>query len=402
MIRRSMIGPVTGIRPPRDHISIRGSGMLIILLFFGIIMPALALAGVISPELVNMFGRYMAFAVAAVGLDLIWGYTGILSLAQFLFFALGGYAVGIYLTFQGTLFNGIPEALYVVYPYAVGQSRGSEILPWFWVPFRRFIPALFLGLTIPAAVAALIGYVGFRSRVKGVYFSILTQALTAAAALFFSKNENFFAGTNGLTHFKTILGLELTAPGVKVLLYFITFLMLIASFFTARKITRTKFGRILIAVRDNESRLRFSGYKPHLYKTAIFAFAAALAALGGILYTPQANIITPSFMEARWSILMVIWAAVGGRGTLIGAAAGALVVNLLYNLLTSQFSIGPLTWSPAYWPIVLGLIFILVVLAFPRGLHSACMGLTDRIDHGIRRIQSSSPRTRAKKRGDDS
>ena len=371
----------------RDPIRIDRITMLIILLFLGIIMPVFALAGVIPVELVNMLGRYMAFATAAVGLDLIWGYTGILSLAQFLFFALGGYAVGIYLSFQGTLFNGIPEALYVVYPYAVGQSRGTEILPWFWVPFRRFLPAVILGISIPAAFAALIGYVGFRSRVKGVYFSILTQAVTAAAALFFSRNENFLAGTNGLTHFKTLLGLELTAPEVKVLFYFITFLTLIAACLGAAALTRTRFGRILIAVRDNEARLRFSGYKPHLYKTAVFAFAAALAALGGILYTPQASIITPSFMEARWSILMVIWAAFGGRGTLIGAAAGTLAVNLLYNFLTSRFNIGPLVWSPAYWPIVLGLLFIAVVLAFPRGLYSAFTALSLRIDSELQRIR---------------
>ena len=143
--------------------------MLIVLLVFGLLLPVFSLAGVVSVELVNMFGRYMAFAIVAIGLDLIWGYCGILSLAQSFFFALGGYAIGFYLTFQGNLFNGIPEALYVVYPYEVGQSRGTEVLPWFWVPFRRFVPAVVLGLAIPAGFAALIGYVGFRSRVKGVY-----------------------------------------------------------------------------------------------------------------------------------------------------------------------------------------------------------------------------------------
>lgn len=353
--------------------------LLIVLLVFGLLLPVFGLAGVVSVELVNMFGRYMAFAIVAIGLDLIWGYCGILSLAQSFFFALGGYAIGFYLTFQGNLFNGIPEALYVVYPYEVGQSRGTEVLPWFWVPFRRFVPTVVLGLAIPAGFAALIGYVGFRSRVKGVYFSILTQALTVAATLFFSKNENFFAGTNGLTHFKTILGLELTAPTTKVLLYFVTFLALVAAFLCSKAITTTKFGRILVAIRDNEARLRFSGYQPHRYKTAIFAFAGLLAGLGGMLYTPQANIITPAFMEARWSILMVIWVALGGRGTLTGAVLGTLVVNLLYNLLTSQWSIGPFVWSPAYWPIVLGALFILVVLAFPQGLQSAYGTIAARI-----------------------
>jgi len=194
--------------------------------------------------------------------------------------------------------------------------------------------------------------------------------LTVAATMFFSKNEMFFAGTNGLTHFKSIAGLSLTEDSTKILLYVVTFVALVIAFYLSKLLIKTKFGRVLVAIRDDEKSLRFAGFKPYLYKTAIFAFAGMLAGLGGMLYTPQANIITPSFMEAKWSILMVVWVAVGGRGSLTGAVLGAMVINLLYNSLTSNWSLGFFTWSPDYWPIVLGLLFILVVLVFPKGLQS--------------------------------
>lgn len=352
---------------------------LVVLAVGGVVLPLLSLTGLVSVELVNMLGRYLAFAIVALGLDLIWGYTGILSLAQSFFFALGGYGMGIYLAFQGTLFNGIPEALYVVYPYAVGEAKGHEVLPWAWLPFQNFGLTVVLCLLVPAVVAAFVGFIGFFSRVKGVYFSILSQALTVAAVLFFSKNEMMFGGTNGLTHFKTIAGLELNDPTTKILLYVITFFSLVGVYFLARAITRARFGRVLLAIRDSEKTLRFSGYQPHLFKTAIFAFAGLLAGLGGMLYTPQANIITPSYMDAKWSILMVVWVAVGGRGTLMGAVLGALGVNLLYNALTSQWSVAGFHWSPDYWPIVLGLIFIVIVLKFPGGLQSAWAQVSERV-----------------------
>jgi len=351
----------------------------ILLALGGVVLPLLSFTGLISVELVNMIGRYLAFAIVALGLDLIWGYTGILSLSQSFFFALGGYGMGIYLCFQGTLFNGIPEALYVVYPYAVGEAKGHEVLPWAWVPFQNFGLAVLLCLAVPALIAGLVGFVGFFSRVKGVYFSILSQALTVAAVLFFSKNEMKFGGTNGLTHFKTIAGLNLSDPTTKILLYLVTFLALVGVYYLSKAIIRTRFGRVLVAIRDSEKTLRFSGYKPYLFKTAIFAFAGLLAGLGGMLYTPQANIITPSYMDAKWSILMVVWVAVGGRGSLTGAVLGALGVNLLYNALTSEWSLGFFTWSPDYWPIVLGLLFIVIVLKFPGGLQSIWAQIAERV-----------------------
>lgn len=333
-------------------------------------IPALHRSGMVSVEVLNMMGRYMSFAIVALGLDLIWGYTGVLSLCQSLFFTLGGYAVGMHMALQGKLFNGIPEPLYVVYPYGIGEEKGSEILPWFWVPFQSFHLTLVLALIIPAAFAGIVAYFGFISRVKGVYFSILTQALTVAATMFFSKNEMKLCGTNGLTHFKTLMGYDLTDPDVKVGLFNITLIALLISMAVCFFIVRSRFGRVLVAIRDSENALRFSGYKPHIYKMVIFAFAGGLAGLGGLLYTPQANIITPSYMEAKWSILMVIWVAVGGRGSITGAVCGCLVVNLFYNQLTSSWSMGAFTWNPDYWPIVLGLMFIIVVMHMKGGIIS--------------------------------
>ena len=186
--------------------------------------------------------------------------------------------------------------------------------------------------------------------------------------MFFSKNEMKLCGTNGLTHFKTLGGYDLSDPNVKIGLYVATLVCLLIAFFLCRLVTGSRFGRVLLAVRDSETALRFAGYKPYAYKTAIFVFAGMLAGLAGLLYTPQANIITPSYMEARWSILMVVWVAVGGRGTLTGAVVGALVINLLYSVMTSQWNIGAFIWQPSYWPFVLGLLFILVVLALPNGI----------------------------------
>jgi urea transport system permease protein len=267
----------------------------------------------------------------------------------------------------------------VVYPYKVGESKGMEILPWYWHIFKPLNLMILLGMLIPGLVAGLIGLAGFISRVKGVYFSILTQALTVAAMMFFSKNEMKLCGTNGLTHFKTLAGYDLSEPNVKIGLYVITLLCLVGTYILCSLIIRSRFGRVLLAVRDSETALRFAGYKPYVFKTAIFVFAGILAGLAGMLYTPQANIITPSYMEARWSILMVIWVAVGGRGSLSGAVAGALAINLLYNTMTSQWSIGSFDWKPDYWPLVLGFLFIIVVLVLPDGLAGLWRKIVGRI-----------------------
>jgi urea transport system permease protein len=243
-----------------------------------------------------------------------------------------------------------------------------ELLPWFWKPFYDLHWAVLLGLLIPGIVAALIGFVGFRSRVRGVYFAILTQATTVAAWLVFCITDMKFCGTTGLNNFDKILGHPLSENYVKLALYLATVVSLATTYFLCRYIVRSRLGRVLIAVRDDENTLRFSGYKPYMYKMFAFTVAAMLAGLGGMLYAPQMGIFTPANMEASASITVVIWVAVGGRGSLSGAVLGALVVNLLYNYLTSVHNFYLLQWKPDYWPLVLGLLFIGVVLIFPNGL----------------------------------
>lgn len=371
--------PDTWPEPKRPLFPLRERAIAPVLFFLALtLVPAFHALDGIQTETVNMLGRYVCFAIVAVGLDLIWGYTGILSLCQSLFFALGGYAMGMHLAQQGDQTNGIPECLYFVYPYAIGEARGSEVLPWYWKIFDQFPVAVTLAILLPAAFAALIGFFGFKSRVRGVYFSILTQALTVAAAMFFGKNEMKFCGTNGLTHFKTVAGFDLTDPHVKVGLYVVSVLALAAVYTLCRWITASRLGRVLVAVRDAEGMLRFSGFQPHLFKMFVFALAAGIAGLAGLLYTPQAMIINPSTMEAKWSILIVIWVAVGGRGTLSGAIFGALAVNMLYNYLTSERQILFLHWKPAFWPFLLGVLFVAMVLKFPRGFVPAIQGLFGR------------------------
>ncbi len=357
-----------------------------VLLFVGlVVIPLLYYTGQISIEKVNMLGRYMTFAIVAVGLDLVWGYTGILSLCQALFFSLGGYAMGMYLAHHGgpegiVDVNGwkLPACLYVVYPYKVGEAPADALVPWFWKPFYFLPVTTILGLLIPGLVALVIGYFGFRSRVRGVYFAILTQAITVAAWLVFSMNNMKLCGTNGLTRFDKILGYKLSDPNVKISLYIITLLALVGVYWLARYIVSSRLGRILIAIRDDENTLRFSGYKPYTYKLFAFVLAGMIAGLGGMLYAPQMGIFTPSNMEAKESILVVIWVAVGGRGTLSGAILGALTVNLLYNFLTSEKNFFLFTWKAQYWQFALGGLFIGVVLLFPNGLINLWHRLTVR------------------------
>lgn len=333
-----------------------------------VFLPVLYHLGLVSIETVNMLGRYMAFAIVAVGLDLVWGYAGILSSCQSMFFALGGYAMGMYLAHHGGP-EGIvdhagwklPACLYVVYPYAIGEAPGDAMVPWFWKPFFYLPVAVLLGLVIPGLVAWLVGYVGFRSRVRGVYFTILTQALTVALWLVFCLNNMKLCGTNGLTRFSKICGQDLTAPATKLGLYLLTVLALYGVYKLCRFIVQSKVGRVLIAIRDDEKTLRFSGFRPHTYKCFAYVVAAMTAGLAGVLYAPQMGIFTPANMEADKSILAIIWVAVGGRGTLSGAVFGALGVNLLYSYLTSSDYV-------KWWPIIQGALFIAVVLLFPHGL----------------------------------
>ena len=393
---------------------------LILALVAFFVLPALYSAGILSIGDLNMIGRYMSFAILALGLDLLWGYVGILSLCQFTFFCLGAYAMGMHLAHHGGpegIIDAegwkIPACLFIVYPYDIGESSGDALVPGFWKPFWNLPLTVLLGLLIPAVVSFILGYFVFRSRVRGVYFAILTQAIAVASWLVFCRNDIKLCGTNGLTRFDVIapaeslstlnpvdatsqwiashgasmeydlngdgkldqldysvaeVGYSLSSEEVQLSLYLITAGFLFGAFLLCRWIVRSRLGRVLVAIRDDEPTLHFFGYKPHVYKIFAFCTAAVLAGLAGMLYVPQMQIVTPSNMEAYWSLLAVVWVAVGGRGTLGGAVLGALVVNLLYNFLTSEQDLGLFKWSPAYWPILLGLIFILVVLYLPNGL----------------------------------
>jgi ABC-type branched-subunit amino acid transport system permease subunit len=498
-----------------------------------VVIPAGYGLGWISIETVNMLGRYMTFAIVAVGLDLLWGYAGILSLCQATFFCIGGYAMGIYLAHHGgpegitdRMGWKIPACLYVVYPYGIGESPEDAMVPWFWKPFFNLPITVMLAVLIPGAAAFLIGVFCFRSRVRGVYFAILTQAIAVAVFLFFQRNEVKFGGTNGLTRFdhvggahtitklgpvnwvannqfgnkangwqfgeggtatfkigcefedvslgtlskdlnsslkgggefSTLLnvgvesidglscrlitlnnigetidqielrpitsgrqaesrhgalftefraefkpkggaskvrfevqfaegrdftlqaprlferynsqdgGFSLSEPRVQLALYGLTVLSLAGVYLICCYLVRSRFGRVLLAIRDDEPTLRFFGYKPWIYKLVAFVIAAMCAGWGGMLYAPQMKIITPYDMEPARSILVVIWVAVGGRGSLVGAILGALSINLLYDYLTSEHDYGIFVWKAEYWQFVLGGLFVGVVLLFPQGL----------------------------------
>lgn len=319
-----------------------------------IAIPALNGLGIVSDNNLNLLGRYFCFALAALGIDIIWGYTGILSLCQALFFCLGGYCIGMHMLLktgtQSVYGSALPD--FMVW-------NQVKTLPIFWEPFRHFPIALALALAVPVLFALLFGFFAFRSRIKGVYLSIITQALALAMWLIFLRNETMLGGTNGLTDFKTLLGMELAHPGVKRGLYVLTAVALISAYFAARYLVSSKAGKVLVAIRDSEHRLRFTGFPVTRYKLFAFCAAALLAAIGGILYVPQTGIITPGRMDVKSSLEMIVWVAVGGRGTLGGPILGAIGTSLAYTWLTSKF--------PGTWLYFLGFLFITVVLFFPQG-----------------------------------
>lgn len=327
----------------------------------GIVLPLLNLlpAGSLLhlPDFyLGLLGKYLSLAILAIGLDLLWGYAGILSLCQAVFFGLGGYAIGMYLMLEiGAQQSKYGEAIpdFMVW----NQMKG---LPWFWRPFDHFGWAVVGVVLIPTAFAALFGFLTFRSRIKGVYVSILTQALAFAAWLLFNRNEMSLGGTNGLTDFKTLLGFSLNDPATQRGLYIVTVFFLIGAFLLCRWIVTSKLGKVLRAVRDNENRLRFCGFSTTGFKVFVFVIAALLAGVAGALYVPQVGIITPSQIGVLPSLEVVVWVALGGRGTLIGGAVGALLVNALRTYLTTKV--------PQLWPFLLGSLFVGAVLFFPEGV----------------------------------
>jgi urea transport system permease protein len=307
---------------------------------------------------VTLAGKIMCYAIVALALDLVWGYAGILSLGHGLFFALGGYAMGMHLMRQigreGQYQSDLPDFMVFL---------DWKELPWQWWASEHFLWAMLLVVLVPGILAFVFGYFAFRSRVKGVYFSIITQALTFAAMLLFFRNNTGFGGNNGFTDFKRILGFSITAPETRMGLFLMTAAVLIATFLLARWIVASKFGRVLEAIRDAEPRVMFCGYNTVHYKVAIFTLSAVLCGVAGALYVPQVGIINPSEMSPANSIEIAIWVAVGGRGTLLGAILGAGLVNGAKSFFTVAF--------PEYWLFALGAIFIGVTLFMPRGVLGA-------------------------------
>ena len=320
----------------------------------------------LSTYTVTLLGKYLCFALLAIALDLVWGYCGILSLGHGAFFALGGYAMGMYLMRQiGE--RGVYG--HPVLPDFMVFLNWKE-LPWYWYGFDQFWFALLMLLFVPGMLAYVFGWLAFRSRVTGVYLAIMTQALTYALMLAFFRNEMGFGGNNGLTDFKDILGFNLQADGTRVALFVITALALAVGYLCARFIVASKFGRVVVAVRDAEDRVRFLGYKVANFKLWLFVFSAVLAGVAGALYVPQVGIINPAEFSPLNSIELAIWVAVGGRGTLYGAAMGAILVNYAKTYFTAAL--------PEVWLFVLGGLFIVVTLFLPRGLAGLFHLLTKR------------------------
>jgi len=313
----------------------------------------LLIPGILPDARLNQLGRFLALAIAALGIDLIWGYTGLLSLGHGVFFAIGGYAFAMHLKLQipPTASSQLPEFM---------SLYGVTELPWFWQPFYSFpfsVVAIFL---IPAILGGLLGYLVFRNRIRGVYFSILTQAATIVFFNFFNGQQKLINGTNGLTDFKTLFGATVNGRDTQYIFYILTILFLVATYALCRWLTSGRFGRLLLAIRDDEVRLRFSGYNPTGYKVLVFAISAGLAGIAGALFTVQTGIISPKAMDIAFSIEMVIWVAVGGRATLSGAILGALLVNFGKSFLSEQF--------PEVWLFFQGALFLIVVTVLPDGL----------------------------------
>ena len=351
-------------RPPGRRALDRGAiAFLIILAAIGVMVPALNLLVPatspfhLSSYFVTLFGKYLCFALLALSIDLIWGYCGILSLGHGAFFALGGYAMGMYLMRQIG-----PRGVYAdpILPDFMVFLNWPE-LPIYWYGFQNPVYAAFMVIFVPGLLAFVFGWFAFRSRVTGVYFSIITQALTFALMLGFFRNNFGFGGNNGLTDFKDILGFNVQAAGARAALFTVSALALMLGFVICRIIVASKFGKVLIAIRDAEARTRFLGYRVEAYKLFVFTLSACMAGIAGALYVPQVGIINPSEFSPGNSIEAVIWVAVGGRGTLTGAVLGAVLVNYGKTYFTSGL-LAP------YWLFVLGGLFIAVTLLLPRGI----------------------------------
>lgn len=316
----------------------------------------------VSTFTLSLYGKYLCYAVLAIGVNLLWGYTGLLSLGQALFFSLGGYCLGMYLMLMigklGQYKADIPDFMvFLEFPARYPTTAG---LPPHWIPFKSFWFASAMVIVVPAVVAFIFGWLAFRSRIKGVYFSILSQALTYAATLMFFRNDFTFGGNNGLTDFKFILGHEINSPVTKRWLYISSGILLLLVYVGLRWLTSTKFGMIQRAIRDSENRVLFSGYATANFKLFVFVLSAIICGLGGALFVPQVGIINPSEMAPDKSLEAVVWCAVGGRGNLLGPILGAIGINSLKSYATHAFA--------EQWPYILGALFVFVTLFMPKGI----------------------------------
>lgn len=339
-----------------------GRLFLVVLIFMMMLLPLLNLLLPaehifhISTYTINILGKYLTYALLAIALDLVWGYLGILSLGHGAFFALGGYVMGMYLMRQigdrGVYGNpNLPDFMVFL---------DWQELPWFWYGFDSFVFALLMVMIIPAILAYIFGYFTFKSRVTGVYLSIITQAMVYALMLLFFRNELGFGGNNGLTDFKDILGFPLKEDSTKIALFMISACCLLIGYIVARLIVNSNLGKIVIGIRDSEARLRFLGYKTENYKLFVFVISAIMAGIAGALYVPQVGIINPSEFSPLNSIEIVIWVAVGGRFTLYGGAIGAIIVNYTKTFFTTAI--------PEVWLFILGGLFVIITIYLPKGM----------------------------------
>ena len=309
----------------------------------------------------NLLGKFLAFAIVAFGICLIWGYTGILSLGHGVYFGLGAYCMAMYLKLEATG-GELPDFM--------GWS-GIKDLPWFWKPFSSLSIAIVASILIPVIMAVILGYLTFKNRIRGVYFSILSQALVIITVTLFIGKQEYTGGTNGLTNFSTLLGFELASAETQRGIYWLTLAVLVLTFIFCKWLTDSRLGRVLIAIRDAENRTRFSGFNPTAYKVFIYAVSAGLAGLAGVLFVMQVGIISPAMMGIIPSIEMVLWVAVGGRHSLIGAVIGSVLTNGAKSLFSESY--------PDIWLVFLGLLFVIIVLFLPNGLVGLVQNLWARI-----------------------
>ncbi|MBR4385778.1 MAG: urea ABC transporter permease subunit UrtC [Treponema sp.] len=325
----------------------------------------------LSPFRVSLVGKFITYAIVALNIDLIWGYTGILSLGHGVFFGLGGYGMGMYLKLVAS-HGRLPDFM---------SWSGRTTLPWFWEFYKTAPEAILMIILVPSILAFVLGLLTFLNRIKGVYFSILSQALALVFVTFFIGLQPYTGGTNGITEFSTLFGLPIAGIKAKYMWYYVALTFLVITYIIFSSIMRTKCGRVLVAIRDGENRARFSGYQTASYKTFVYVLSALFTGIAGALFVPFSGIISPSEMSISNSIDMAIWVAVGGRGTLIGAAVGAFVVNITKTLISESF--------PEIWSYFIGAIFVIVVLFLPRGLTGVFTDAKDKIRVLVKKSQAA-------------